>query len=134
MIHKLRLTCLETYIKNEDIEMQDAPIFAGLERETLEEQTPKPKKKAASKCKGDNSESKSDHESDSFQTPKVLKKRLVKRAEFLTDSDANSMDLLKTDLHVDGRTETESEDARKSVAQTHQQNKGESHWMLPSHY
>lgn len=106
--------------------MQDAPIFAGLERETQEEQTPKPKKKAASKRKGEDSESENNRESDSFQSPKAFRKRLMKRAELLADSDANSMDLLKTDLHADGRTETESEDARESVAQTHQQNKGES--------
>jgi hypothetical protein len=120
--------------ENTDVEMQDAPIFAGLERETEEEQTPRPKKKAPSKRKGDDSESESDCESDSFQTPRALKKRVAKRAEFLAESDVNFMDMSRTDPQADGRTETESEDARESVAQTHQQNKGESHWMLPSHY
>jgi hypothetical protein len=81
--------------ENTDVEMQDAPIFAGLERETEEEQTPRPKKKAPSKRKGDDSESESDCESDSFQTPRALKKRVAKRAEFLAESDVNFMDIVE---------------------------------------
>jgi hypothetical protein len=119
--------------EDSDVEMQDAPIFARPERETEEENTPKPKKKAAFKRKGDDSgESDRDRESDNFQTPRALKKRVAKRAEFLAESDANSMDMSKTDPQTDGRTESESEDPHASVeAQTHQQNKGESRWMLP---
>jgi hypothetical protein len=118
--------------------MEDAPIFTRSEEETEAEKTPKPKKKAASKRKGDNHDSgdESDSELDSFQTPRVFKskKRVAKRAESLTESDVNSTDMLKTDPQTEGATESESENARKSAAQTHQHKKGESRWTHPSYH
>jgi len=110
--------------------MQSVPTFSRLGREMDEEKTPKPKKKAASKRKDDDygTESGSDSELEDFQTPKALKKGVAKRAEYPAESDVNSVDMLNADTQTDGRTGSESEDARKSVDQTHQQkNKGESH-------
>src|ERR1700689_2614507 len=113
--HRLRLTCLETYIvMSSDVEMQDAPIFGGSEEGTEEEATPKPKKKATFKPKGDDrdsgSESDFDSELVSFQTPRAfkLKKGAVKRAESIAESDINPMDMSKADSQREGATESES--------------------------
>ena len=129
--HKLRPTCLETFIVlSSDVEMEDAPIFTRSEGEDEEEKTPKPKKKAASKHNGydHDSGSESGFKSDSYKTPKAfkLKKRAAERAESLAESDVNSMDISKADSQAEGATESESEDAPKLVAQTHQHNKGDS--------
>ncbi len=142
--HKLRLSCLETYLvlssESPNIEMEDAPIFARSEGDGEEEKTPKPKKEAAYKRKGGDrdSGSESDCELDNFQMQRAFKLKKGERAESLADSDVNSMDTSKTDPQMEGATESESEDsckdAFKSVAQTHQQNKGELCWIHPSYH
>ena len=49
---------------------------------------------------------------------------MAERAESLAESDVNYTDMSKADSHVEGATESESEDAPKLAAQTHQHNKG----------
>jgi hypothetical protein len=122
---------LETYIvHSDDVEMEDAPVErddTSVEMEDtdneIEVDTPKPKKKAFQS------------DSDGFDTPKVLKEALKRRAQLLAAESAfDVVDMSRADSNGH-RTdvEVESEDAHELDigAQTR---KGESCCQNPSHH